>query len=144
MLCADFLQSIYAFVFNKLNYAAQRDILPASTVVEFPMALAVPASSPVKTFAEYAQWVQPISSMPTSATQHREVQPISWDCRSPRSSEHRCRTCRFRGGSPDDREPNRQQCRRGKFDGWRLRAAPQGRQASRAGSHLCAALAAIA
>ena len=58
MLCPDFLQSIYPFVFNKLNYAAQRDILPASTVVEFPMALAVPASSPVKTFAEYAPWVR--------------------------------------------------------------------------------------
>jgi len=58
MLCPDFLQSIYPFVFNKLNYAAQRDILPASTVVEFPMALAVPTSSPVKTFAEYAQWVR--------------------------------------------------------------------------------------
>lgn len=58
MLCPDFLQSIYPFVFNKLNYAAQRDILPASTVVEFPMALAVPATSPIKTFAEYAQWVR--------------------------------------------------------------------------------------
>lgn len=58
MLCPDFLQSIYPFVFTKLNYAPERDILPASTVVEFPMALAVPASSPVKTFAEYAQWVR--------------------------------------------------------------------------------------
>lgn len=58
MLCPDFLQSIYPFVFNKLSYAPERDILPASTVVEFPMALAVPASSPVKTFAEYAQWAR--------------------------------------------------------------------------------------
>ncbi|MBB3639612.1 MULTISPECIES: Bug family tripartite tricarboxylate transporter substrate binding protein [Variovorax] len=58
MLCPDFLASIYPFVFNKLNYDPQRDILPVSTVVEFPMALAVPSSSPVKTFAEYAQWVR--------------------------------------------------------------------------------------
>jgi hypothetical protein len=39
----------------------------------------------------------------------------------------------FQGAAPMIREPNRRQCRRGKFDGWRLRAAPQGRQASRAG-----------
>lgn len=58
MLCPDFLRSIYPFVFNKLNYDPQRDIFPVSTVVEFPMALAVPASSPVRTFAEYAQWVR--------------------------------------------------------------------------------------
>lgn len=58
MLCPDFLGSIYPFVFNKLNYDPERDIFPVSTVVEFPMALAVPASSPVRTFAEYAQWVR--------------------------------------------------------------------------------------
>ena len=58
MLCPDFLGSIYPFVFNKLNYDPQRDILPVSTVVEFPMALAVPSSSPIKTFSEYAQWVR--------------------------------------------------------------------------------------
>jgi tripartite-type tricarboxylate transporter receptor subunit TctC len=29
-----------------------------STVVKFPMALAVPASSPIRTFNEYAQWVR--------------------------------------------------------------------------------------
>ncbi|WP_052383781.1 Bug family tripartite tricarboxylate transporter substrate binding protein [Pseudacidovorax intermedius] len=58
MLCPDFLASIYPFVFNKLNYDPQRDILPVSTVVEFAMALAVPSSSPVKTFGEYAQWVR--------------------------------------------------------------------------------------
>jgi tripartite-type tricarboxylate transporter receptor subunit TctC len=58
MLCPDFLKSIYPFVFRKLNYEPDRDILPVSTVVEFPLALAVPASSPVNTFAEYAQWVR--------------------------------------------------------------------------------------
>ena len=58
MLCPDFLASIYPFVFNKLNYEPERDILPVSTVVEFPMALAVPSSSPVKTFSEFAQWVR--------------------------------------------------------------------------------------
>jgi len=58
MLCPDFLSSIYPFVFNKLNYNPERDVLPVSTIAEFPMALAVPASSPVKTFAEYAQWVR--------------------------------------------------------------------------------------
>jgi tripartite-type tricarboxylate transporter receptor subunit TctC len=58
MLCPDFLTSIYPFVFNKLHYDPQRDILPVSTVVEFAMALAVPSSSPVKTFGEYAQWVR--------------------------------------------------------------------------------------
>lgn len=58
MLCPDFLVSIYPFVFNKLNYDPQRDILPVSTVVEFALALAVPASSPIKTFGEYAQWTR--------------------------------------------------------------------------------------
>ncbi|MDH6590134.1 tripartite-type tricarboxylate transporter receptor subunit TctC [Variovorax sp. TBS-050B] len=58
MLCPDFLVSIYPFVFNKLAYDPERDILPVSTVVEFPMALAVPSSSPVRTFGEYAQWVR--------------------------------------------------------------------------------------
>ncbi len=58
MLCPDFLRSIYPFVFSKLNYDPEKDIVPASTVVEFPMALAVPASSPIKTFSEYAQWVR--------------------------------------------------------------------------------------
>lgn len=58
MLCPDFLGSIYPFVFNKLNYDPQRDILPVSTVVEFAMALAVPASSASKSFAEYADWVK--------------------------------------------------------------------------------------
>ena len=58
MLCPDFLRSIYPFVFKKLNYEPENDILPVSTVVEFPMALAVPASSPIKTFAEFAQWVR--------------------------------------------------------------------------------------
>lgn len=58
MLCPDFLKSIYPFVFTKLNYEPDRDILPVSSVVEFPMAIAVPASSPVKTFAEYTQWVK--------------------------------------------------------------------------------------
>ncbi len=58
MLCPDFFTSIYPFVFNKLNYNPQRDILPVSTVVEFPMALAVPSSSSVKTFGEYASWVR--------------------------------------------------------------------------------------
>jgi tripartite-type tricarboxylate transporter receptor subunit TctC len=96
MLCPDSLQSIYPFVFNKLNYAAQRDILPASTVVEFPMALAVPASSPVKTSAEYAQWVRAHSEHANFGHAASEGQPIAWDCRSPSSSEHRCRTCRFR------------------------------------------------
>lgn len=57
MLCPDFFASIYPFVFNKLNFDPQRDILPVSTVVEFAMALAVPSASPVKTFGEYAQWV---------------------------------------------------------------------------------------
>ncbi|CAM3962052.1 Twin-arginine translocation pathway signal protein [Bordetella tumbae] len=58
MLCPDFLESIYPFVFNKLDYDPQRDILPVSTVVEFAMALAVPASSSSKSFREYADWVQ--------------------------------------------------------------------------------------
>lgn len=58
MLCPDFLKSIYPFVFRKLNYEPDRDILPVSTVVEFPLALAVPTSSPIKTFSEYAQWVR--------------------------------------------------------------------------------------
>ncbi|MGQ3003696.1 MAG: Bug family tripartite tricarboxylate transporter substrate binding protein [Hydrogenophaga sp.] len=58
MLCPDFLKSIYPFVFRKLNYEPERDILPVSTVVEFPMALAVPASSPIKTFAEFSQWMR--------------------------------------------------------------------------------------
>lgn len=58
MLCPDFLESIYPFVFNKLNYDPHRDILPVSTVVEFAMALAVPASSSSKSFGEYADWVR--------------------------------------------------------------------------------------
>ena len=58
MLCPDFLASIYPFVFNRLSYDPERDILPISTVVEFPMALAVPSSSPIKTFNEYARWVR--------------------------------------------------------------------------------------
>lgn len=57
MLCPDFLKSIYPFVFRKLSYEPNRDILPASTIVEFPLALAVPASSPIQNFAQYAQWV---------------------------------------------------------------------------------------
>jgi tripartite-type tricarboxylate transporter receptor subunit TctC len=58
MLCPDFLRSIYPFVFRRLNYDPQQDVLPVSTVVEFPMAIAVPASAPVKTFQEYAAWVR--------------------------------------------------------------------------------------
>lgn len=58
MLCPDSYKTMYPFVFRKLNYEAERDIFPVSTVVEFPMAIAVPASSPVKTFADYAQWVR--------------------------------------------------------------------------------------
>ncbi|WP_416047173.1 tripartite tricarboxylate transporter substrate-binding protein [Cupriavidus basilensis] len=54
MLCPDFMKSIYPFVFRKLNYEPEKDIRPVSTVAEFPMALAVRASSPAKTFAEYA------------------------------------------------------------------------------------------
>ncbi|WP_416047152.1 Bug family tripartite tricarboxylate transporter substrate binding protein [Cupriavidus basilensis] len=58
MLCPDFLTSIYPSVFRKLNYVPEKHIRPVSTVAEFPMALAVPASTPVKTFAEYAVWVR--------------------------------------------------------------------------------------
>lgn len=58
MLCPDFLTSIYPSVFRKLNYTPEKDIRPVSTVAEFPMALAVPGSSPVKTFGEYALWVR--------------------------------------------------------------------------------------
>ena len=58
MLCPDSYRTMYPFVFRKLNYDPERDIFPVSTVVEFPMAIAVPASSPVKSFAEYAQWVR--------------------------------------------------------------------------------------
>ncbi|VTU23054.1 Argininosuccinate lyase [Variovorax sp. PBS-H4] len=58
MLCPDSYKTMYPFVFRKLNYEPERDIFPVSTVVEFPMAIAVPVSSPVKTFAEYAQWVR--------------------------------------------------------------------------------------
>ncbi|MBB1629462.1 twin-arginine translocation pathway signal protein [Cupriavidus sp. UME77] len=58
MLCPDFLTSIYPSVFRKLNYVPEKDIRPVSTAAEFPMALAAPASSPAKTFAEYAAWVR--------------------------------------------------------------------------------------
>lgn len=58
MLCPDSYRTMYPFVFKKLNYEAERDIFPVSTVVEFPMAIAVPISSPVKTFPEYAQWAR--------------------------------------------------------------------------------------
>lgn len=57
MLCPDAFQSMYPSVFKALNYDPQRDVHPVSIVVTFPMAFAVPASSPVKTFAEFAPWV---------------------------------------------------------------------------------------
>lgn len=58
MLCPDFLSTIYPFAFRKLNYDPVSDVMPVSFVAEFPMALAVPATSPIKTFADFVQWVR--------------------------------------------------------------------------------------
>lgn len=41
-------------VFNKLNYDPQADFTPVARVVDFSFALAVPASSPAKTFKDFA------------------------------------------------------------------------------------------
>lgn len=57
MMCPDFLSSIYPLVFRKLNYDPDTDFIVASTVAESPMGIAVPASSPAKTFAQYVDMV---------------------------------------------------------------------------------------
>lgn len=45
-------------VFSKLSYNAQTDFAPVVRLADFSFALAVPATSPVKTLQEYAQWIQ--------------------------------------------------------------------------------------
>lgn len=58
MMCPDFLSTIYPLVYTKLNYDADADLIPVSTVAESPMALAVPAASPAKNLAEYVSLVR--------------------------------------------------------------------------------------
>ena len=55
MMCPDFLSTIYPLVYNSLNYDPELDLVPVSTVAESAMALAVPAASPAKTFAQYVE-----------------------------------------------------------------------------------------
>ncbi len=45
-------------VFNKLNYNPDTDFTPVGRVSDFSFALAVPASSPVKTLKDYAAWLK--------------------------------------------------------------------------------------
>lgn len=45
-------------VFNKLNYNPEVDFTPVGRVCDFGFALAVPASSPVKTLKEYGAWIK--------------------------------------------------------------------------------------
>ncbi len=45
-------------VFSKLNYNPEADFTPVGRVCDFAFALAVPASSPVKTVKDYAAWLK--------------------------------------------------------------------------------------
>ncbi len=45
-------------VFNKLNYNPETDFTPVGRVSDFGFALAVPASSPVKSLKDYAAWLK--------------------------------------------------------------------------------------
>lgn len=45
-------------VFSKLSYNAQTDFAPVVRLADFSFALAVPATSPVKTLKEYAEWIK--------------------------------------------------------------------------------------
>lgn len=58
MMCPDFLSTIYPLVYTKLNYDPDVDMVQVSTVAESAMALAVPAASPAKTFAQYVEWAR--------------------------------------------------------------------------------------
>jgi tripartite-type tricarboxylate transporter receptor subunit TctC len=58
MMCPDFLSTIYPLVYTKLGYDPDLDMVPASTVAESAMALAVPAASPAKTLAQYVDWIR--------------------------------------------------------------------------------------
>lgn len=45
--------TIYPFVYTKLDYKVEGDLLPVAPVVSYEFAIAVPGSSPIKTLAEY-------------------------------------------------------------------------------------------
>ena len=47
--------TIYPFVYKKLGFDAERDLIPIAPVVSFEFALGVPGNSPVSTVAEYLQ-----------------------------------------------------------------------------------------
>jgi tripartite-type tricarboxylate transporter receptor subunit TctC len=58
MMCPDFLMTIYPLVYTKLNYDADLDMVPVSTVAESAMAFAVPTASTAKTFPQYVEWAR--------------------------------------------------------------------------------------
>lgn len=45
--------TIYPFVYTKLDYKVEGDLLPLAPVVSYEFAIAVPGNSPIKTLAEY-------------------------------------------------------------------------------------------
>lgn len=45
--------TIYPFVYAKLGYRVEGDLLPVAPVVSYEFAIAVPGSSPIRTLAEY-------------------------------------------------------------------------------------------
>lgn len=47
--------TIYPFVYKKLGYDAERDLVPVAPVVSYEFALAVPGNSPISSVAEYVQ-----------------------------------------------------------------------------------------
>lgn len=58
MLGPDALTSIYPLTSRKLTYNPKTDLVPVSTVLEFPFAFAAGSMPPAKTLAEYVRWAK--------------------------------------------------------------------------------------
>ncbi len=58
MLGPDALTALYPFTFNKLSYDPKKDLVPVTTVAEFPFAMAAGADPKVNTLADYVAWAK--------------------------------------------------------------------------------------
>lgn len=58
LLSPEALQSLYPFTYTQLNYNPSSDMVPVAQVSNFAMALAVPATSGVKTIEDLVTWMR--------------------------------------------------------------------------------------
>src|SRR5690606_23869167 len=58
MLGPDALTAIYTLTYKRLNYDPRADLVPISSILEFPFSFAVGTQPPAKTLDEYVQWAK--------------------------------------------------------------------------------------